>query len=73
MTSDSETIFLYEDDGKTESCSSENANPSGSSICDDVFLIGIRGGKEIRYLNITFSTEDKTPLYEVQVFAGKSC
>jgi len=62
------TITNYDPTGP--SCTSDNAQLSGPSVCDDVILIPVNSGTDVQFVQISVKNNSLT-LCEVQVFAGK--
>ena len=60
-------ITNYDSNGP--SCTSDNAQLNGTSVCDDVILIPVNSGTEVQFVQI--SVNNFLTLCEVQVFAGK--
>jgi len=53
----------------TGPCTGDNAQLTGTSVCDDVILIPINSGTEVQFVEISVYNNFLT-LCEVQVFAG---
>jgi len=55
------------------SCTSDNAQLNGTSVCDDVILIPVNSGTEVQFVQISKRSnyDNFLTLCEVQVFAGK--
>ena len=56
-------------DSSGPSCTSDNAQLNGTSVCDDVIRIPVNSGTEVQLVQI--SVNNFLTLCEVQVFAGK--